>query len=198
LPHVVLAHYPQVRQSIVTINILTKYANKRKRIESVLHLRSASTCCVMVSKEIYMRNMAHTYLRIVSLEPILIKAMTPKVAAAVIRCVGLPAVDTLGRMGARLALRSGENRRVCVGHTHSATSGQSTVVFFPVRTVTDRTFDLRSMTSRCGVAPPPTPDAKGSSRIGPGSSKHGNVSSKLNGTGNESLSLRTTNRVTSP
>jgi hypothetical protein len=149
----------------------------------------------MVSNEVYTRNITHTYLSIASLDPILIKAVSPKIAAVVICCVRFPAVNAPGRVGARLALRSRNNRRVRLRSAHPATSGESTVMLFPVWTVADRTLSLQCMTSRCGMTPPPTSDAKGGPRVHPGSVKCSNILSKLNSTSDKGFRPSPTNRV---
>jgi hypothetical protein len=149
----------------------------------------------MVSIEVYTRDITHMYLSIASLDPILIKAVTPKIAAAVVRCVGFPAVDAPGRVGAGLALGSGKNRRVRMRSACPTTSGESTVVLFPVRTVANRTLSLRCTTSRCGMTPPPTSDAKGGPRVRPGSAECRNIPSKLNSTSDKGFRPSPTDRV---
>jgi hypothetical protein len=140
------------------------------------------------------RPRSHTHLVIARLDPLLIKAMVPKVALAVIRSVRFPAVGAPGSMRARSALwrsQSGGNRvRVPL-----ATSRQGAMVFLAVGTRASRTLALESVARRRGVTPLPAPDAEGRPRVRPGLLEDSNVLSKLDFTLDEGLSPGATDRV---
>jgi hypothetical protein len=140
------------------------------------------------------RPRSRTHLVIACLDPLLIKAMAPKITLAVIRSVRFPAVGAPGRMRAHSALwrsQSGGNHvRVPL-----AASRQGAMVFLVVGTRASRALALEGAARRRGVTPSPAPGAEGRPRVRPGLLEDSNVLSKLDLTLDEGLSPSAADRV---
>jgi hypothetical protein len=108
---------------------------------------------------------ARTHLVIASFDPLLVKAMSPKVTLAVVRCVWFLAVGAPGNVRAWGAFGGGGNRGGSLGVT-LATTHEDTMVILAVWAQAYRTPELRGATRRRGVTPPPASRAQRRARIG--------------------------------
>jgi hypothetical protein len=111
------------------------------------------------------RAIARTHLVIASFDPLLVKAMSPKVTLAVVRCVWFPAVGAPGDVRAWGALGGGGNRGGSLGVTLAA-AREDPVVVLAVWAQAYGTPELRGATRRRGVTPPPASRAQRRARIG--------------------------------
>jgi hypothetical protein len=93
------------------------------------------------------RAIARTHLVIASLDPLLVKAMSPKVALAVVCSVWFPAVGAPGDVRAWGAFGGGGNRGGGLGVT-LATACEDTMMILAVWAQAYRTPELRGATHR--------------------------------------------------
>jgi hypothetical protein len=148
----------------------------------------------MVSVGWGVRTITRTHLVIAGFDPLLVKAMPPKVTLAVIRCVWFPAVGAPGDVGAWGALGGGGNRRGSLRVTFAA-ARKDTMVVLTVGAQAYRTPELGGATRRRGMTPPPASRAQRGARISPGRPKVRGVLSKLDSLPDEPLGPGPRHRV---
>ena len=133
-----------------------------------------------------MRAPTLTHLVIAHLDPLRIEAVAPKVAATIVRCVLLAAVNAAGWVRARGTLRRRRNwgGRIRIPPT---TAGKGTVVLLTVRAQANGTFALRAATGRRRVTPAPAARAQGDPGVSPGSPERSDKAAELNRLTDEDL-----------
>jgi hypothetical protein len=135
-----------------------------------------------------------THLVVASFDPLLVKAVSPKVTLAVIRCVWFPAVGAPGDVRAWGALGGRGNRGVSLGVTLAA-SREDTVVILAVWAQAYRTPELGGAARRRGVTPSPASRAQRGARISPGHPEIRGVLPKLDSLPDEALGPSPRHRV---
>jgi hypothetical protein len=140
------------------------------------------------------RAIARTHLVITSFDPLLVKAMSPKVTFAVVRCVWFPAVGAPGDVRAWGAFGGRGNRRGSLGVTLAA-AREDPVVVLVVWTQAYRTPELGGATRRRGVTPSPTSRAQRRARIGPSRPEVRGILPKLDSLPDEALGPSPRHRV---
>jgi hypothetical protein len=140
------------------------------------------------------RTAPRTHLVVVRFDPLLVKAMAPKVTLAVIRSVWFPAIGALGDMRAGSALGGGGNRGGSLGVTLAA-AREDPMVVLAVWAQAYGTPELRSATCRRWVSPSPASRAQRGARIGSGRPEIRGILPKLDSLADEALSPGPRHRV---
>jgi hypothetical protein len=166
----------------------------RYTLQAFPHLWSTTTACGTVSRG-RPQMFPLTHLFISRLDPISIESMAPESTPTIIVGVGLAAVNTPSRMGARSTLGSRANRRGLTHRTSFAATSKGTMVFLAMRSRADGTLNLRPPAHSGGMTPLPAPLTERRAQVCPGSPKHSNEPSKLDRPPDERLSACAANQI---